>query len=168
MRARLSHSLRLVAAALVLAAAGCGSSSSASNTDSFVGTWSFASGSIVPNCSIAGIPDIDLTGDIVTISKIDEGHVLMSITGTGVMCDVRFAASDTIATADANQTCAITASGQSAVVSVQSWTLIPGTSSLNMMMSGTSTVSVMGFPLTCMPTSTGVMVRTSADAAAAG
>jgi hypothetical protein len=37
-----------------------------------------------------------------------------------------------------------------------------------MMMSGTSTVSVMGFPLTCMPTSTGIMTRTSADAAAAG
>lgn len=167
MRALLSHSLRLLAAALALAAAGCGSSSSTAATDSFVGTWSFQSGDIVPTCPVM-IANVDLTGDVVTITKIDSSHVSMMITGTGVMCDVRFTVSDTIAKADANQTCAITASGQSAVVAVQSWTLTPATSSLSMTMSGSTTVSALGVSLTCMPTATGIMVRSSADAATAG
>ena len=167
MRALLSHSLRLLAAALTLAGAGCGSSSSAANTDAFVGTWTFQSGAIVPGCPVA-IDNLDLTGDVVTITKIDASHVSMMITGTGVMCDVRFTASDTIATADANQTCAITASGQSAVVAVQSWTLTAATSSLSMSMTGSTTVSGGGISLTCMPTAAGLMVRSSADAASAG
>ena len=167
MRALLSHSLRLLAAALALAAASCGSSSGSSSTDTFVGTWSFQSGAIMAGCPVM-VDNVDLTGDVVTMTKIDSSHVLMTITGTGVMCDVRFSVSDTIATADANQTCAISASGQSAVVAVSSWTLTAATSSISMMMNGSTTVTAAGFSLTCMPTATGLMVRTSADAASAG
>ncbi|HVV17006.1 MAG TPA: hypothetical protein VHH90_07365 [Polyangia bacterium] len=166
MRTSLFHRLGLAVAVLALSMAGCGSSSNA-NADAFVGTWAFQSGSIMPMCPVA-VADLDLTADVVTIAKVDSSHVLLSIAATGVTCDVRFAVDGTTATAESNQTCSIVASGQSAVVNVTSWTLVQSGMSINMSMKGTSSVSASGFTLTCTPTSTGIMVRGSSDAAQGG
>lgn len=164
MRASLFHSLRLVAAALALTTAACSSSGSSTNPDSFVGTWSFQWGSIMPMCSGVTLGDIDLTGDTVSITKIDTTHVAMMISGGGVMCDVRFTVDGSKATADSGQTCAISSSGYNAVLDVKSWTMTLAGSTIDMSMSGTASVLI----VSCTPTSTGTMVRSTSDAAQGG
>ncbi|HVY40775.1 MAG TPA: hypothetical protein VHM31_22705 [Polyangia bacterium] len=164
MRASFWLSLARVVMVLGLATASCGSSSS-SNPDSFVGSWTFQSGSIHPGCgSIPGITDIDLTGDAVTITKVDSSHIAMVVAATGAMCDVRFAVDGNTATAESGQTCAISDAGYSATLNVTRWTLSMNSGTITMSMSGTATVSI----IMCAPTSTGTMVRGGSDAAQGG
>jgi hypothetical protein len=163
MRASFLLSLGRAVVVLALATASCGSSSS-SNPDSFVGAWTFQSGSIVPNCAGITLSDIDLTGDAVTITKVDSTHVAMVVAATGAMCNVRFTVSGDTATADAGQTCAISDSGYSATLNVSRWTLSMASGTITMSMSGTASVSI----ISCAPTSTGTMVRGGSDAAQAG
>ena len=155
--------LKLVA--LCALAAGCGSSSGPSgpNADSYAGTWTFQSGSIMPGCpSGLNVSDIDLTGQPVTLTKVDSTHIAMVIAGTAVMCDVNFTVNGSVASAAAGQTCAIQANGQSAVVTISSWTLTLASSGtqLDMSMNGSATVVI----VTCNPTSTGTLTKSSADA----
>ncbi|MES1166136.1 MAG: hypothetical protein ABUR63_10275, partial [Verrucomicrobiota bacterium] len=147
MRASLFFSLGRAVLVLALATVSCGSSSS-SNPDSFVGQWTFQSGSIVPNCSGLTVSDIDLTGDAVTITKVDSSHIAMVVAATGAMCNVRFTVNGSTATADIGQTCMISASGNSATLHVTSWTLSMAAGMITMSMNGVAAVSI----ITCAPT----------------
>ncbi|MFL5308326.1 MAG: hypothetical protein ACJ8F1_24155 [Polyangia bacterium] len=163
MRASLLLNLGRAVLVLGLATASCGSSSS-SNPDSFVGQWTYQSGSIVPNCSGITVGDIDLTGDAVSITKVDSTHIAMVVAATGAMCNVRFAVDGNTATADTNQTCAISDGTYNATLHVTSWTLLMDSGTITMSMKGTAAVSI----ISCAPTSTGTMVRSTADAAPGG
>jgi hypothetical protein len=151
--------------AVLALAAGCSSSSSPSgpNADSYVGTWTYQSGSIVPNCpSGLNVSNIDLTGQTMTVTKVDSTHVAVMIAATDVMCDVNFTVNGATATANPGQTCAIQANGQSANVSITTWTLTLASSGtqLSTSMSGTATVLI----VTCTPTSTGTLTKSGSDA----
>ena len=159
---RASLLITLLAAGLI--AAGCGSSSSSANAESYVGTWTFQSGTIVPNCSGITLGNVDLTGDAVTITKIDTSHIQMMVSGGGVMCDVHFTVDGSSAKADAGQTCALAESGYTATLQVSTWILALSGSEIQMSMSGTASVSI----VSCAPTSTGTMVRSGSDAAQSG
>jgi hypothetical protein len=155
----------LISLALVLMA-GCSSSgnpgSSGPSADSYVGTWTFQSGSINPGCPASlNVPSIDLTSQPVSISKVDSTHIAMMIAATdqSVMCDVNFTVNGSTATAASGQTCAIKASGITATVMVTSWTLTLSGSTIDMSMMGTANAIV-----TCNPTSTGTLTKTGGDA----
>jgi hypothetical protein len=171
MRAPSFNGLRVFLLGLVVAAGACSSSggNSGADADAFVGTWTFQSGAITPACSLVMLDPIDMTGDVVTMTKTDANHVTMMISGNGVMCDVAFAVDGKTATAAAGQTCAISASGYNAVVNVSSWTMtLSGSNDIGMSMMGTTSVTAMGFTINCAPTATGTMVRSSSDAAQSG
>ena len=156
-------SLMALCGGLVLA--GCSSSGGSSITaDEYVGTWTFQSGTIVPNCSGITLGNVDLTGDAVTITKVDTTHIQMVVSGGGVMCDVHFTVNGATAKADSGQTCALSESGYNAVLNVTTWNLSLSGSDIQMSMSGTASVSI----VSCAPTSTGTMVRSGSDAAQSG
>ena len=149
--------------ALLALAAGCSSSPSnpsGPTADSYVGTWTFQSGSIMPGCPASlNVPNIDLTGQPMTITKVDSTHVAVMIAGSEVMCDVHFTVDGATATVAPGQTCAIQANGQSAVVNVSTWTLTlsPSGTGLDMSMAGSATVVI----VTCNPTSTGTLTKST-------
>jgi hypothetical protein len=156
-----SSIVRVCGAAAALFLFGCGSSSIAGDpAANFVGSWTFATGSIQPMCNLAGIPAVDLTGDTMTVTRVDPTHVATMLTGTGVMCDVNFTVSGMTATAEANQTCAFTVSvgGTSTAVTVDitSWTLTVSGDSLTMNMSGSANIQQI---ITCTPMGMGVATR---------
>jgi hypothetical protein len=152
---------------LLALAAGCSSSPSTTpsgpNADSYAGTWTFQSGSIVPNCpSGLNVSTIDLTGQPMTVTKVDSTHVAIMIAATDVMCDVNFTVDGSTATAGPGQSCAIKANGQSATVNISSWTLTLSSDGMQLgtSMMGTATVLI----VTCNPTSTGTLTKSSTDA----
>lgn len=151
-----------------LSLAGCSSSGGGSSitADDYAGSWTFQSGNIMPNCSGITLGTVDLTGDAVTITKIDSSHIQLMISGGGVMCDVRFTVNGSTATTESGQTCALSESGYSAVLNVTTWTLMLSASDIQMSMSGTA--SAAGGLVTCAPTSTGTMVRSRGDAGQSG
>ena len=75
---------RVCGAAAALFLFGCGSSSiSGDPAATFAGNWTFGSGSIQPMCNISGIPPVDLTGDTMTITRVDATHVATTLTRDG-------------------------------------------------------------------------------------
>jgi hypothetical protein len=146
-------------------AAGCGSNSNSTTSsdggaDGFVGVWTFSSGQIVPNCSGLQVSNFDLTGDTVTIEKVDTSHVQMVVNASGLQCNIAFALSGSTAQASQGQSCTATFDGQTATITVKSWTLTEASGTLTSVMTGSASVSV----FTCAPTSTGTLVPGSSDA----
>lgn len=153
--------------------AGCGSSGSGGDaTAPFVGSWTYSSGSIQPNCNIQGIPPFDLTGDTMTVTKVNGNTVATSLKGNGVMCNINFTVSGDVATAVAGQTCAVSTTvtiGTPMTIAVNimitTWTLTVSGDTLSMAMTGTA--SAEGGVLTCNPTASGTASK-PADAGAGG
>jgi hypothetical protein len=163
-----SSIVRLCTAAAALFLFGCGSSSIAGDpAANFAGAWTFGSGSIQPMCNIAGIPPVDLTGDTMTVTRVDSTHVATMLTGTGVMCNVNFTVTGTTATTATGQTCAVTAPVTIAgvmmniavTIDISSWTLTVSGDTLTMAMTGTA--SAEGGLLSCTPTADGQATRPS-------
>ena len=157
---------RVCTAAAALFLFGCGSSSIAGDpAAAFAGNWTFGSGSIEPMCNIAGITPFDLTGDTLTVTRVDATHVATMLTGTGVMCDVDFTVTGTTATATSGQTCIVTAPvtiGGVAMniavnINISTWSLNISGDTLTMAMTGTA--SAEGGLLTCSPTANGTATR---------
>jgi hypothetical protein len=141
--------------------AGAGGSTAADATSAFVGSWTFDSGQIAPTCKGITPAAIQLTGNKVSITKVDSGHIELSFSNSELNCNVAFAVSGATATAEAGQTCSITVMGTSATFDVGAWTLTEsGNNSISMNVSGSASVSV----VTCMPSGTAMLGR--ADAAA--
>jgi hypothetical protein len=139
--------------------AGAGGSTAADATSSFVGSWTFDSGQIPPNCKGITPPAIQLTGNKVSITKVDSGHINLSFSNSELDCSVAFAVSGATATAASGQTCSITVMGTSTTFDVSAWTLTESGNNISMSISGSASVSV----ISCMPVGTAVLGR--ADAA---
>jgi len=157
-----SSILRVCGAAAALFLFGCGSSSTAGDpAAAFAGNWTFGSGSIQPTCAGslgAMITPIDLTGDTLSIVRVDPTHVSTSLTGSGVMCDVNFTVAGTKATAVSGQTCVVTVSTVAVTVDISAWTLTLSGEMLSMTMNGTATAAGI---LSCTPTADGSATRAS-------
>ena len=140
--------------------AGAGGSTASDATTAFVGSWTFDSGQIAPTCKGVTVGAIALTGNKVSITKVDSGHIVLSFSNSELDCSVAFSVSGATATAEAGQTCSITVMGISTTFDVGTWTLTESGNSISMSFSGTASVSV----VSCTPTGTAVLGR--ADAAA--
>jgi hypothetical protein len=148
---------------------GCGSSGTGTGggdpAAAFAGNWTFSTGSIVPACTGVQIANVDLTGVPVMLTHTDTTHVSL-VSTTGITCDVKFNVSGTTATAAAGQSCMIDAGatlGQ-VTVNITSWTLTLSGSTLTSNMNGTAAVSI----VSCAPTSTGTLTKTSGATGDAG
>jgi hypothetical protein len=140
-----SSIVRVCGAVAALFLFGCGSSSIAGDpAANFAGNWTFGSGSIDATCNV-NIPSFDLTGDAMTITRVDSTHVATSLQGNGLMCDVNFTVTGSTATAPSGQTCAVTTtvSGTTvtATISISSWSLTLSGDTLTNTMSGTATAA---------------------------
>src|SRR3954452_16358082 len=147
-------------AAAALFLFGCGSSSITGDpAAAFAGAWTFGSGSIEPMCTGLTIAPVDLTGDTMTIVRVDATHVSTMLTGTGVMCDVNFTVTGTVATAVSGQPCVVTVpvgtTSTPVTIHISSWTLNVSGDTLSMSMAGTASASI----LTCTPTADGTATR---------
>jgi hypothetical protein len=142
---------------------GCSSSTPSGGGDpaaAFAGNWTFQSGSVMPMCSGITIPDVNLTGDPVTITRDDATHIHL-VTTNGITCNVALTVSGTTATVAANQTCTIVAPAPigTATVNITSWTLTLSGNTIATSMNGTAAVSV----ISCTPTSSGTLSRNATD-----
>ena len=158
-----SSIVRVCGAAAALFLFGCGSSSIAGDpAANFAGNWTFGSGSIQPMCNISGISPVDLSGDTLTIIRVDSTHVSTSLTGSGLMCNVNFTVTGTTATAARGSSCVVTVpvSGTSITVNIviTSWTLTVSGDSLAMSMNGTAAAPPL---LSCTLTADGSATRAS-------
>jgi hypothetical protein len=141
---------------LALGVAAC-SSSSGGNADAFVGTWTFTSGTITPmNCSIGGnsVPPVDLTGQTLVVTKIDDSHVSVAL---GTTCTSKFTTSGSTATVEANQSCGVMASGLTVMVTISSWTMGVTGDSMTTNMSGS-----VGLLPGCTVSGTGMLTKPAA------
>jgi hypothetical protein len=157
-----SSIVRVCGAAAALFLFGCGSSSTSGDpAAAFAGNWTFGSGSLQPMCGGLGstLTPVDLTGDTMTIVRVDQTHVSTSLTGSGVMCNVNFTVSGTTATAVAGSTCAVTVpvgtSSTTVNITINSWTLTVSGDTLSMSMSGSANATI----FTCTPTADGNATR---------
>jgi hypothetical protein len=126
---------------------GGGGSGASDPTAAFVGGWKFDSGTVTPACTGASVPAITLTGNAVSITKIDAGHINLSFSNSELACNVDFAVSGVTATAESAQTCTITVMGVSATFDVTTWTLTESGSTITMAVSGTAKVAT----VSCKP-----------------
>jgi hypothetical protein len=111
----------LALGALVLSSCG---GNSGDQTTSFVGPWTFSSGTLTPNCPILGAsapPNFDLAGLNVTFAKVDDTTIRLTL---NVSCVVNFNVSGGKGTVAANQACALDVPKLGMVsVAITSWTL---------------------------------------------
>jgi hypothetical protein len=162
---------RVCGAAAALFLLGCGSSGSITGDPAaaFAGAWTFGSGSIDAMCNVA-IPSFPLTGDTLTITRVDPTHVATSLQGNGLMCDVNFTVTGSIATATTGQTCAVTTtvSGATvtAVIQISAWSLTVSGDTLTNSMSGTASAAS-GF-ITCTTVTADGAATRAADAGTRG
>jgi hypothetical protein len=136
-----------------LAGAAC-SSSSGSNADAFVGTWTFTSGTITPmNCSLGGtsVPPVDLTGSQLVVTKVDDSHVTAMLSST---CAPTFSTSGSTATVASNQSCGVMTSGLTVTVAISSWTMSVTGDSMTTSMSGS-----VGLLAGCTVSGTGMLTK---------
>jgi hypothetical protein len=158
-----SSLVRVCGAAAALFLFGCGSSSIAGDpAANFAGNWTFGSGSIEPMCNLSGISPVDLTGDTLNIIRVDPTHVSTMLTGTGVMCNVNFTVTGTVATAVSGQTCSVivpvATTNTTVLIQISSWTLNLSGDTLSISMNGTATAAGI---LSCTPSATGSATRPS-------
>jgi hypothetical protein len=136
--------------ALAALVGGCGSG----NADAFVGDWTYT-GSIMPNCIGITIPDFPLDGSVVTITKVDDEHVRVTL---DTSCVVTFAVDGDRASAPANSVCTLevpTLGPQQ--ITITSWTLTLASGGMMM----TSQFQGSAFAV-CMPSGTGTLTRAAA------
>jgi len=139
-------------------AAGHGGTGGGTGTDpsaTFVGSWTFDSGSVTPMCTGVTVAAISLTGNAVTITEIDASHINFAFSNSELSCSVDFTVSGTTATAEAAQTCTITVMGVSTTFKVTAWTLMESGGTIAMSVNGTAKVSVVN----CTPSGTGMLSR---------
>jgi hypothetical protein len=127
-------------------------------TTPFVGSWTFDSGSVTPMCTGVTVAAITLTGNAVSITRIDASHIGFSFSNSELSCNVDFTVSGTTATAEPSQTCSISVMGVSTTFDVSSWVLTESGNTISMTVSGTAKVAVVN----CTPSGTGMLGRVGA------
>jgi hypothetical protein len=152
-------------AASCLAAGSC--SSSGSNNDKFMGTWTFDTGSITgTNCT--GLSTVSLQGETLTLTKgtmSDLSSTLMSSFGT---CTLNLNVMGTVASATAGQTCIFTVAalgGLQVTFGVDSWTV---TTTDGMSMTTAATASGQGLASGCTLSLIGAGTKHAGSDAGAG
>lgn len=134
--------------------------SAADATTPFVGSWTFDSGSVTPMCTGVTVAAIQLTGNAVSITRIDATHIGFSFSNSELSCNVDFTVSGTTATAETGQTCSISVMGVSTTFDVSAWTLTESGNTISMTVSGTAKVAV----VSCSPSGSGMLGRVGAAA----
>jgi hypothetical protein len=142
------------------AGGGNGGGAASDPATAFVGGWTFESGSVTPMCTGASVPAIALTGNAVSITKIDAGHINLSFSNSELTCNIDFVVSGATATAEAAQSCTIKVSGTSATFNVTTWTLTQSGNTISMSISGTAKVAI----VSCTPSGTATLGRVDAAA----
>jgi hypothetical protein len=126
-------------------------------TAKFVGPWTFASGSLMPMCPIAGVPTFNLAGLNVAFEKVDDSTISLVI-NTG--CTVKFSVSGNKATAPSGQTCALDLGpplGPQSIT-IKTWTLVLTGNHID--------ATIAGQALICTAMGTAVLVPGATDAGA--
>jgi hypothetical protein len=147
--------------ALAAMAGSCSSSSGAKNTDNFVGTWTYQSGTL--NGACPGLPAMmnTLTGQTFTLEKGTTSDLLFTL-GT---CQVKLTVSGTTASADPGQSCMYTLPTFGAVnVMITSWTN-ETTNGQSMTTNASGTAQVVG---NCTVTLNGTATKTATPDASTG
>ena len=139
-----------------LALAACGGSST-DQTTGFLGTWTFSSGKLTPNCIAITASPFDLTGLSVVFAKVDDSTI--SLTAGTAGCTVEFGVAGDNATVKPNQTCTLALGGAfgNQKITVTSWTLARSGDRIDTNVSSQ-------VPL-CTVSGSGVLVRGGLDAA---
>ncbi|HEY4186883.1 MAG TPA: hypothetical protein VGP07_17540 [Polyangia bacterium] len=131
---------------------GAGGATTSDPAEALAGTWIFQAGSLQPMCNVA-VATLDLTGDLLTITRLDATHVNVTSTG-GIACNASFTVTGAKATVEAGQTCSATIMGNRVTVDVTGWTVELSGSTLSTALTGTITS-----PVTCTPMGTGTLGR---------
>ena len=134
------------------AGGGAGGATTGDPAAALAGTWIFQAGSLQPMCNVT-VSTLDLTGDMLTITKLDATHVNVTSTG-GIACNANFTVTGAKATVEAGQTCSATIMGNRVTVDVTGWTVELSGSTLSTALTGTVTS-----PVTCTPMGTGTLGR---------
>jgi hypothetical protein len=153
-----------------------GTGGAGDSTGSFIGKWSFVSGSFETECT-PSIPSFGLTGFAMRISEIDGTHIASHWTGgdpnAQLMCDTTLTVNGDVATAEAGQTCQfielVGLNGSSpawyaVVLPVSSLILTVSGDSLSVALTADTSATAL---FTCLPTASGTATR-SADGGGLG
>jgi hypothetical protein len=154
---------RLVFALLALASAtttSCGGGGGGDQTTNFTGAWRFSSGQLAPICLGSPLAPLDLTGGPVTITKVDDGTIVLTFTNTA--CMVKFQVSGNQGSAPPDQLCALDLGGSLGMqtITITKWTLSLSGDHIDNDVSGTASV--------CVASGTPVLVRDTPDAGTSG
>lgn len=104
---------------VLMALSGCGGEGlSGGDPSAFVGTWAH-SGMLTANCGILGSFPQELTGNMVCTASGDE----LQCASESPACTWAFTVNGDTATMKPGQTCNVTASGATIVLSPKSWTM---------------------------------------------
>lgn len=125
-------------------------------------------------CNLAGIPAVDLTGDSLTIIKVDDTHIRADSAGTNVMCSIEYTVAGNIATAGSGHTCTDTVSANIGgttstipmTVDITASTLTLSGGQVSMALNGTATAE--GGLLSCTPMGTGSAISSLGGASGHG
>src|SRR4051812_24049843 len=152
MRNGITKSALLLAVTL---AAACGSSA-ADDAMKFVGSWTFASGSVAATCS-SGLPGgtFPLAGLTVMITRVDNSHIRIE---ANTSCIVNFSVSGATASVAAGQTCTLpTPTLGPQQIDITTWTLALASGSIDAAITGTAIGGL------CTASGTGVLVPAAGD-----
>jgi hypothetical protein len=157
LRSRLVFSLIALASA---AAPSCGGGGGGDQTTNFIGAWRFSSGQLATTCLGSPMAPLDLTGGPVTITKVDDGTIMLTLTGTA--CMVKFHVSGNQGSAPPNQLCPLDLGGSLGMQSITftKWALSLSGDNIDNDITGTASV--------CMASGTAVLMRDTPDAGTGG
>jgi hypothetical protein len=147
---------------------GC-SSSATTPSDKFIGTWTFDSGSVMPNSGCFGISESSLVGETLTLAKGTSADLQSTLQTQFGTCPLQLTVMDSVASANPGQTCMFTVpvGGQQVTVTfdITTWTV---TSSNGTTMTTAAAATGTGIAASCMISLTGSATKHAADASAGG
>jgi hypothetical protein len=130
----------------------CGGSSD--QTTSFVGPWTFASGTLTPTMCPFAVPSFDLAGLNVDFTKVNDSTIRLTLNAG---CVVDFNVSGGKGTVAANQTCGLDVGPplNMVAVSIQTWTLSLMNDHIDCTIAGSASI--------CSAIGTATLVRGTTD-----
>jgi hypothetical protein len=146
--------------AFAFAAASCGGGGGGDQTTKFIGAWRFSSGQLAATCLGSPLAPFDLTGGPVTITKVDDGTIMLTLTNTA--CMMKFQVSGNQGNAAPNQICPLDLGGSLGMqsITITKWTLSLSSDNIDNNITGTASV--------CMASGTGVLMRDTPDSGTGG
>jgi hypothetical protein len=149
---------KLLVVAFAAAAPSCGGGGGGDQTTNFGGAWRFSSGQLTATCPGLSLAPFDLTGGPVTITRVDDGTIMLTLTGTA--CMVKFQVSGNQGNAAPNQICPLAVGGSTQSLTITRWTLSLSGDHIDNDITGSASV--------CMASGTGVLMRDTPDSGTVG